>query len=136
MDALLRFSRIRSDGIFLGLPNDGKVPMKDQTLVLVEWWDAWGESEPISLQTVAGSHEPLLVRTLGWLLHEDERGVQVANEHYEGYFRGRSFIPRAMVKSVTPYALSKPRRKGTTRSKHKQDKKAIEETPSQSSPGE
>lgn len=104
--------------------------MTEQKLVLVEWWDAWADSEPISLQNVATSHKPMLVRTLGWVLYENEEGIQIANESYEDNFRGRSFIPRAMLKSVIPYQLTKPRvKKVSTTPKGKQDKVSRVEVP-------
>jgi len=79
-------------------------------LVIVEWNDAWGDEEPVSLDSVDAVHKPLVVRTIGWLLKSDDAGVSLANECYDNSYRGRSFIPKAMIKSVTPYKLVKPRK--------------------------
>jgi hypothetical protein len=88
--------------------------LPDIPLVLVEWDDAWIDgNEPVRLTEVANDHQPKVIVTLGWLLKEDDKGVSVAAEYYddEDVFRGRTFIPRAMIRSLTPYKLSKPRRK-------------------------
>ena len=82
----------------------------DYPLVVVEWDDAWvNAEEPVSPADVTASHKPTVVRTIGWLLRQDEAGVSLANEHYENLYRGRSFIPTVMVRSVTRYQLTKPR---------------------------
>ena len=87
-------------------------------LVIVEWDDAWTDEQTVTLEDVRASHKPMVVTTIGWLLLEDEVGVSLANEFYGGTYRGRTFILRSMVKSVTPYVLTKPRKKkerhGTT----------------------
>ena len=80
-------------------------------LVIVEWNDAVNWDSPVSLQDVAGCHRPEIVHTLGWILKDDEVGISLATEYYDESYRGRSFIPRAMIKTVTPYALTKPRKK-------------------------
>jgi hypothetical protein len=78
-------------------------------LVLVEWNDAWSDSEPVTEDGIASSHKPMVVRTLGWVLQHDEVGISLANEFYEGHWRGRTFILGVMIKSVTPYKLTKQR---------------------------
>ena len=87
----------------------------DFPLVIVEWQDAWSdEANFATAHGVKSTHEPMVVRTLGYVLVDDETGISVVAERsvQDGHdvFRGRTFIPRAMVKSVTPYKLSKPRR--------------------------
>lgn len=83
-------------------------------LVLVTWNDAWvrGE-EPVTMADVAASHKPMVIHTLGWLLRDDEMGVSIANENYaeDATYRGRTFIPRVMVESVTHFTLGKKRAK-------------------------
>jgi hypothetical protein len=78
-------------------------------LVLVIWNDAWSSETPVTLDHFV--HEPETVTTIGWLLRDDDTGVQLANEFYDDTYRGRTFIPRAMIQSVTPYALTKPRQR-------------------------
>lgn len=83
-------------------------------LVLVLWNDAWVDDDNFSTaHGIATTHGPMPVQTLGWLVHDDELGVSVANEQstQDGHdvFRGRTFVPRAMIQSVTPYKLTKPR---------------------------
>lgn len=88
-------------------------------LVVIEWLDAWQDQENFSTaHGILSTHEPMPVQTIGWLIHEDHIGVSVANEQstQDGHdvFRGRTFIPRAMIKTVTPFNLTKPRRKNNT----------------------
>lgn len=79
------------------------------SLVMVTWEDAWAKkSDEVTLEDVASSHVPTVVQTIGWLLLNDDRGVSIANEHYEGTYRGRTFIPKAMVTHIEP--LVAPRR--------------------------
>jgi hypothetical protein len=78
-------------------------------LVVVEWDDAWQTETPATLRDFV--HKPERITTIGWLMKDDEVGVQLANEFYDDTYRGRTFIPRAMVVKVTPYALTKPRAK-------------------------
>jgi hypothetical protein len=88
--------------------------MTELPLVVVEWDDAWIDgNEPVALNEVGIEHKPLVICTMGRLLKDDETGVSLANEYYKDkdIYRGRTFIPRAMVRSVTRYKLSKPRPK-------------------------
>lgn len=81
-------------------------------LVVVKWADAWTESDqPVSADDVRLHHAPTEVETIGWLLHQDDAGISLANERYDLSYRGRTFIPRGMVLSVTPFTLSRPRQK-------------------------
>lgn len=82
-------------------------------LVVVEWDDAWIDAnEPISLSEVHVQHKPKVIVTLGYLLLQDAKGISLAAEYYkdEDVYRGRTFIPAAMVKTVKPYKLTKPRK--------------------------
>lgn len=83
-------------------------------LALIEWDDAWADQDNFATaHGIAVTHAPLQVRTLGWIIQDDEVGISVANEQGstdgQDVFRGRTFIPRAMIRSVTPYTLTKPR---------------------------
>lgn len=82
-------------------------------LVIITWDDAWGKvEETVTVDTVDQLHKPLPIKTTGYLLKEDDEGVSIANEFYaeESTYRGYSFIPRLMIKSVTHFKLSKPRK--------------------------
>ena len=119
----------------VNLPSKDKLP-----LVLVEWHDAWTNELGVTVEDVGASHGPMVVHTLGWLLKDnrdaplpegtwiqpegisenppkgakiDKRGVSLANEYFDDQYRGRTFIPRAMVARVTVMRLSvqgKPRK--------------------------
>lgn len=85
-------------------------------LVIVRWNDAWQDQENFSTaHGIASTHSPMPISTLGWVIQDDEEGISIVNEQstQDGHdvFRGRTFIPRAMIKSVTPYNLTKPRTK-------------------------
>lgn len=82
--------------------------------VIVEWDDAWQDQENFSTaHGIRSTHEPMPVRTRGLLLQDDEIGISLANEDstQDGHdvFRGRTFIPRAMIKNVTHYNLTRKR---------------------------
>jgi hypothetical protein len=83
-------------------------------LVLCVWDDAWGDAhESVTITDADLRHKATVMQTVGWLLRDDEKGVSLFNERCldqgEESYRGRTFIPRAMVKSVTP--VVKPRKK-------------------------
>lgn len=84
--------------------------------VIIVWDDAWGDATAVvTLKDVEAKHRPTVMQTIGWLLKEDEKGISLANERCldlgdEGY-RGQTFIPRSLVRSVTPFKVSIPRKK-------------------------
>lgn len=81
-------------------------------LVLCEWKDAnTGGDDAVTADNLDSYHKPTTVHTLGWLLKDDAEGVTLVNEVYDSTYRGRTFIYRPMIVSVTPYQLSKRRRK-------------------------
>ena len=72
--------------------------MGEPRLVKCLWNDAWGNKEDeVHPEDVLSSHAPIQVETIGWLLADNEVGVSIFNERYEGKFRGRTFILRGMV---------------------------------------
>lgn len=94
-------------------------------LVLIVWDDAWADQENFSTaHGIASTHGPMPVETLGWVIQDDAVGISVVNERstQDGHavFRGRTFVPRAMIKSVTPFNLTKPRKKSNV-THHLQD---------------
>jgi hypothetical protein len=80
-------------------------------LVVCVWKDAYTDEDGISLDDVHHYHKPTLVTTIGWCLLHNEEGITLVNEYYDKVYRGRTFIPAAMIQSVTPYTLAKPRKK-------------------------
>lgn len=83
--------------------------------VIVDWKDAWTQSyDEATLSNVADEHRPMPMQSVGWLLHEDEAGVSIFNERCmerkEPEYRGRTFIPRGMIQTITEYKLVKPRK--------------------------
>jgi hypothetical protein len=87
--------------------------MRQPPLVKVTWADAYGDKEDeVNLEGASAAHTAEIMHTVGWLVHEDALGVSVCNEKYatRPTFRGRTFIPAAMVREVTPLAEKKKRR--------------------------
>lgn len=84
--------------------------MQEFPLVIVTWNDAWGNAhEDVNPQDVAEGHKPTVMQTVGWLLREDDLGVSLFVERaVEGSYRGRTFIPKAMIKEIKP--VIKPRK--------------------------
>jgi hypothetical protein len=83
---------------------------------VVIWDDAHSKgADYVSQATLHEAHMPTVMQTLGWVLRDDQVGVSIANERCmddgEDYYRGYTFIPRSLIKSVTPFTLSRPRRK-------------------------
>jgi hypothetical protein len=75
-------------------------------IVLVAWDDAWADaSELVSEGDAHLKHKPTRMQTLGWLIRQDDLGVSLFNERCldqgEEAYRGRTFIPAAMVVGVT-----------------------------------
>lgn len=85
-------------------------------LVKVIWDDAWGEAEESFFYKDAHTkHHPVVMHTVGWLIIDDEKGVSIANERClddgEENYRGRTFIPKSLVRSVTPIVKTRAKRK-------------------------
>lgn len=88
-------------------------PTSKRPLAVVEWNDAWIDgNDPVTLSEVHVEHKPKVIITLGYILRDDDSGISLANEYYEdeSVYRGRTFIPRGMIKSVTHFKLTKPRK--------------------------
>lgn len=84
-------------------------------LAVVVWDDAWSAGiEVLTVREVQERHKPSVMQTLGWVLVDDEQGISIANERCadkgEECYRGHTMIPRSLIKSVTPFKLSVPRK--------------------------
>ena len=82
-------------------------------LGVVVWYDAKGDSlKQLTLDDVHLFHMPTVMQTLGWIMKDDEKGVTIANERCldvgDETYRSPTFIPRVLVRSVTPFKLSSP----------------------------
>jgi hypothetical protein len=78
--------------------------MKDKRLVLVEWVDSGEGRGWTPIEDIV--REPMVCRSVGWLIHETEKGITVA-AHYGSEEDGRSpqvcgdmLIPKVAVLSV------------------------------------
>lgn len=89
--------------------------------VRVEWDDAWADTDEfVTPHAIEKTHRAMRITTMGWLLHEDEHGLSVANEASTDAggtetYRGRTFIPRGMILSVTRLRVAKIRDKAAKR---------------------
>jgi hypothetical protein len=84
--------------------------------VVAVWDDAWGDAtDSASAKDVDDRHKPTVIQTVGWMLKDDEKGVSIFNERYmdegETEYRSRTFIPRSLIRSVTPFNLVRPRQR-------------------------
>jgi hypothetical protein len=79
----------------------------------VVWLDAWSDGvDDVTLDKVHEKHHPLEMQTRGWILLDDEIGISLFYERQGDMssYRGRTFIPRGMIKSVDDFpAKRKPR---------------------------
>lgn len=81
----------------------------NKRLVLVNWTDAnTGSEDVVTKDNIDSLHKPTIVHTLGWAMKEDDVGITVCTEYYDEAFRGRTFIPRICINSVTDHRLTKP----------------------------
>lgn len=98
-------------------------------VVVVEWLDASARNQAVEYNDteVDQYHRAEPVKTLGLLIKENEAGISLYTEETgpDG-IRGLSFIPRAMIKSVDRYTL--------TRIRPKRPKKCAEPSSPPSSP--
>lgn len=90
----------------------------DLPFVIVEWEDAWKDAVgDTTVATAQEGHKPIQCFSHGWVLRNDEEGIQLANEYSpNGTYRHTAFIPRKMVKKVSYFTLSRPRTKRITAS--------------------
>lgn len=79
--------------------------------VVVEWWDVWkSATDDATVENAGDSHAHIVCYTAGWVIRDNEKGIQLANEYSpDGTHRGRTFILRELVKSVIPVNLTKRR---------------------------
>lgn len=87
-----------------------------QTITIVTWDDAWQDQENFATaHGIKSTHSPMLVKTKGDIVQDDELGISLVCESSEQdgqpVYRGRTFIPRAMIRSVDTYILTKPKAK-------------------------
>lgn len=72
--------------------------------VVVTWNDAHGDPvRQVWTSEELTNHQPIVVKTLGWLYKEDEVGVTLFTELIEDEtlsFRSKTFIPRGMIVSI------------------------------------
>lgn len=88
--------------------------MIERPFVVVEWNDAWVDDDNfVTVHGALQTHHPMVVQTFGWVIIDNETGLRVANERSlddgNEVYRGLTFVPRAMIRSITPYKLVKPR---------------------------
>lgn len=75
--------------------------MNDYKLCVVEWYDAQGDTRWVSAEE-AMEMEPPLIRSIGWLLRQDEKKLVICNsmDYDSGDVGGRDVIPMGCVKNI------------------------------------
>jgi hypothetical protein len=85
----------------------------NRQIVIVVWDDAHGSAHREVTEDDM-PHRPTIMQTVGWLLRHDETGVSIANEYCcdadSTCYRGHTFVPAGMIRSVTPFNLTIPRK--------------------------
>ncbi len=79
---------------------------KEPRFVSVAWTDAWADGvDDVTMDKVHEKHKAIAMETRGWLLLDDETGVSLFYERAgdRSSYRGRTFIPRGMVVSVSDF---------------------------------
>lgn len=89
--------------------------MKNEPIFAVcKWQDAWADGvDDATHENVRDKHRPLEMETRGWILLDDEIGISLFYERCLEplSYRGRTFIPRAMIKSVEEFPPKRRPRK-------------------------
>jgi len=87
-------------------------------LACVVWDDAHGHAggEYTAEEIVRDMHDPAVITSFGLLVHQDERGVTIAQEITSGdgaaepTYRGLGFVPAGMLREVIVLGVpSRPR---------------------------
>lgn len=94
-------------------------PLASLPLVCAIWDDAHGRAtgEYTAEEIVRDLHEPTKIRTFGLLVHDDARGLTIAQEITnpdsgdEPTYRGLGFIPRGMLQELIHLGTPKRARK-------------------------
>lgn len=74
--------------------------MTDKRLVKAVWLDAHASSTSAYSEHEI-PHAAIEITTVGWLLKQDDAGVSLANEWCaDSTYRGYTFIPQVLIKSV------------------------------------
>ena len=87
--------------------------MTEPRYVKALWWDAWSDPvDDVSVEKALEKHKPLEMETRGWLLVDNEVGVSIFCERTadQESYRGRTFIPRGMVKSIEDFPPKRKRK--------------------------
>jgi hypothetical protein len=85
-------------------------PKLDGKIVCVSWNDAHFNTDEVDAGDT--THRPWVYVTAGILVKSDDAGVTIAQDEGEdGKFRGRTFVPRAMIIREWEVGPVKPKQK-------------------------
>ena len=87
---------------------------QEPRFVEIQWIDAWADGvDDVTFETVADKHQPLVMHTRGWLLLDNDTGVSLFYERCLNplSYRGRTFIPRGMIRSIEDFPTKRTPRK-------------------------
>lgn len=88
--------------------------MSEPRYAQIFWLDAWCDGvDDVSLEKAIEKHKPLEMETRGWILVDNEVGVSLFVERTadQESYRGRTFIPRGMIKSIEDFPPIRKKRK-------------------------
>lgn len=83
--------------------------LRNPPLVVVTWEDAYGTCAYRSLSDLRDDQDECIVRSVGFLLRDDERAVRIVQSISDNLGSDALTIPRAMVRSITHMPVSNGR---------------------------
>lgn len=85
-------------------------------IVVVEWSDAYGDGQEQWFEGSEVTHDPLVVKTIGYMMKNDDIGVTLWQDMCKedgSSYRGKTVIPKGMIRSVTELQPKRKRKAPT-----------------------
>ena len=68
---------------------------------VVEWGDAWTSGMAYTTASDAKKLDNLITKDVGFFVNQTLKGITIAGSYGDGRYRGPTFIPNGMVRSIT-----------------------------------
>ena len=85
-------------------------------IVAIEWWDAFHGTDPLDISEIIGQPR-LLVKSVGYLLYEDEEHIALGFSLYESWntVKHWQMIPKKVIKNMKIIEKAQTKRKKQTK---------------------